>query len=296
MRLRHIEVFHAVMQATSISGAAELLNISQPAASKLLAAAERSLGLLLFQRTSGGLKPTQEAQLLFTETKKVHKSLDDVRRLSQNLKTRSGGVLRVGSIPSLGFSIIPDAVSEFLRLYPQASLSIQTHNSEALSDLLLAQELDVAVAFDPPMRPGVLVTELGRARAVYVGGSAGVSPGATMKLEALIGQRWIGPDTTDPLGSKIFAALDAIGHESGTPAIEVKTYYLARELAERGLGVAIVDEFTARAREPNGVLRYVDPRIDVGISVMTAVSSTSSKARDMLISCLAACLPTQTWT
>jgi DNA-binding transcriptional LysR family regulator len=287
MRLRHIEVFHAVMQAGSISGAAELLNISQPAASKLLSAAERNLGLSLFQRTPGGLKPTQEAQLLFSQTNKVHKSLEDVRRLAQNLQAHPGGLLRIGTIPSLGFSIVPQAIAEFVGACPDASLSIQTHNSEALCDLLLSQELDVAVAFDPPMRPGIAARELARARAAYIGPQRdAVAADGPFRLESLIGQPWIGPDTTDPLGAKIYGALAAMGYESGTPTIEVKTYYLARELADRGIAGAIVDEFTASAGHTGSPLRFVEPQVDVGVSVMTAANSTSSRLRDALIACL----------
>ena len=50
MRLRHIEVFHAVMQAGTISGAAQVLHISQPAVTKVLQHCELQLGLPLFER------------------------------------------------------------------------------------------------------------------------------------------------------------------------------------------------------------------------------------------------------
>ena len=62
MRLRHIEVFHAIMQAGSVSGAAQLLHISQPAVTKVLQHAELQLGLQLFDRVRGKLVPTPEAQ------------------------------------------------------------------------------------------------------------------------------------------------------------------------------------------------------------------------------------------
>ena len=50
MRLRHIEVFHAIMQAGTISGAAQILSISQPAATKVLQHCELRLGLKLFEQ------------------------------------------------------------------------------------------------------------------------------------------------------------------------------------------------------------------------------------------------------
>jgi DNA-binding transcriptional LysR family regulator len=53
MRLRHIEVFHAVMSAGTVSGAAQVLHISQPAVTKVLQHAEAQLGISLFERTKG---------------------------------------------------------------------------------------------------------------------------------------------------------------------------------------------------------------------------------------------------
>ncbi len=61
MKLRHLEIFYAVMTCGSLSRAAEALNISQPAASKALKSAEMKLGFTLFQRVRGKLLPTSEA-------------------------------------------------------------------------------------------------------------------------------------------------------------------------------------------------------------------------------------------
>lgn len=64
MKLRHLEIFYAVMTCGSLSRAAESLNISQPAASKALKNAELKLGFKLFQRVRGKLLPSSEALTL----------------------------------------------------------------------------------------------------------------------------------------------------------------------------------------------------------------------------------------
>ena len=58
MRLKHIEVFHAVMQTGSVSAAARLLHVTQPAVSRTLQHAELQLGFPLFERVRGRLTPT----------------------------------------------------------------------------------------------------------------------------------------------------------------------------------------------------------------------------------------------
>ena len=57
MRLRHIEVFNAVMLTGSVSAAARLINVTQPAVSRILAHAELQLGFALFHRLKGRLVP-----------------------------------------------------------------------------------------------------------------------------------------------------------------------------------------------------------------------------------------------
>jgi DNA-binding transcriptional LysR family regulator len=289
MRLRHIEVFHAVMQAGSLSKAAELLCISQPAASKMLANAEHSLGVALFTRAHGQLRPTREAELLFAETKGLHERLESVRRLARNLSARPGGHLRVGCVPSIGLSLLPEAVARFARQYPEVSLSILTDHTEELCSALLARELDIGIAFAPPVRAGIQAMELGRARLAYLGSSDETpAEGMTFRLADMQPERWIGLDPADPLGALIDRQLREMGLDPRAPAIEVRTYYLARALVDCGAGYAIVDEFTAAAGRENRPLTYIEPELSIGVFSLLPASGTGSHAQQVLIDLLRA--------
>src|SRR5690606_4101492 len=85
MRLRHIEIFQAILQTGSVTGAAGLLNVSQPAASKALQHAEAQLGFTLFRRVRGQLLPTPEARILEQSTARVFEELQRARRLAGGL-------------------------------------------------------------------------------------------------------------------------------------------------------------------------------------------------------------------
>ncbi|MBN3804368.1 LysR family transcriptional regulator [Paraburkholderia sp. Ac-20336] len=289
MRLRHIEVFHAVMQAGSLSGAADLLSISQPAASKMLAQAEHSLGVALFKRLPGGLKPTPEALLLFQETKTLYLSLERVKTLARNLSSHPGGVLRIGCIHSLGLSLIPQAVAAFTRLCPDVSINIRTENSETLSALLLAQEIDVGIAFEPPPKAGIAIEELGRATAVCVGLDDGSANDRTkcVHLEDLDFSNWIGLDATDPLGARINATLASLDKRDISPVIVVKTYYLARALVECGVGFTIIDEYTARGMGGRSSISDIEPAFSIGVSTMTPASTAGTHALKVFVQQLA---------
>src|SRR5690349_18827847 len=71
MFIRQLEAFRATMQAGTVSGAAVLLGVSQPAASRLLGRLEKELNLTLFDRTKGRLAPTPEAQILYDQVERT---------------------------------------------------------------------------------------------------------------------------------------------------------------------------------------------------------------------------------
>ena len=87
MRLRHVEVFHAVYSSGSITAAAKILSVTQPSISKVLAHAEQDLGYALFERVRGTLIPTPEAHRLFNNVATVYQDMEQLRRLARNLRS-----------------------------------------------------------------------------------------------------------------------------------------------------------------------------------------------------------------
>jgi DNA-binding transcriptional LysR family regulator len=110
LNLRQIEVFRATMLTGSISGAAKLLHVSQPAVSRLISTTEQRLGLLFFQRIKGRLYPTPEAQRLFQAVDVVYQGVERVNEVAEDLVGNRMGHLRIACNPSLGQLLIPHAV------------------------------------------------------------------------------------------------------------------------------------------------------------------------------------------
>ena len=95
LNLRQIEVFRAVMITGSIRGASELLFVSQPAVSRLLAHTELRVGFALFQRVKGRLYATPEAKKLFREVESVYAGVQRVNQLARDLGEHREGILNV---------------------------------------------------------------------------------------------------------------------------------------------------------------------------------------------------------
>ena len=247
MRLRHIEVFHAIYNTGSISNAARLLHVSQPSVSKVLSHAEMQLGFKLFLRVKGKLVPTSEAHSLIEGVHKVYQQLNAIKKTSENLKDHTQGHVRVVCMPALGLNLLPLAIEKFHHKFPNVTFAVQTSHYDQLIESLYEYENDLALVFTVREHPSIESTEIGTGELVHVSMKKG-SPGKTgrVTMADIADEKFISISNTGPLGdllSRRFA------EEKSSPAtfIQAQTYYLARSLVARGLGHAILDEFTAAA-------------------------------------------------
>ncbi|STS91448.1 transcriptional activator protein LysR [Klebsiella variicola] len=149
MKLRHLEIFHAVMTCGSLSRAAEALNISQPAASKALKSAEMKLGFTLFQRVRGKLLPTSEAITLFEKAQSIYQDLDNLRLLADNLARDPRAKITLGCLPSLGLSLVPELVTDFYQQNSNLVMTLTTEHTETLARKLDLREIDLALTLQP---------------------------------------------------------------------------------------------------------------------------------------------------
>lgn len=242
-RIRHIEIFYAVMRAGTVKGAADTLHITQPAASRLLQQAEQSIGVTLFQRVRGRLTPTVEAQRLFPEVEQLFGQLDAVRRSAANLRAGSDTVLRLLCVPGLSMEVLPQALGRWNRTCPDVRLTFRTLHSRQIADAIVRREADLGFALEPSNHPAAVDLPIARGRVVCVG--LDLPPGdGPVPLQALADHPLIDLDPSDPIGRQLHMAYDAHGV---APAARITTasYHAAIEMAAQGLGWALVDSWSA---------------------------------------------------
>ncbi|MBW3559202.1 MAG: LysR family transcriptional regulator [Proteobacteria bacterium] len=248
MRLRQIEIFYAVYRAGSISAAARELNVSQPSVSKMLKHTEDQLGFLLFTRVKGRLTPTDEAHALYREVKEVFERLGSLKQTAGNLRARKGGHIRLAVLPALGLGVAPEAIARFRRANPGVTFDVQTLHHDAVLRALYEREADLALAFGPLEHPRLSTLHLGwgELRLLFSEGQIGSAPPDRVDMSVLAGKDYIGSGSTGPV-SDIFAA-ELERHELAVQeVITVGTYYMAVPLVRLAVGMAVVDEFTARS-------------------------------------------------
>ena len=247
MRLRQIEVFHAVYTNGSITSAAVALNVSQPSVSKVLAHAEQQLGYRLFDRVKGKLIPTPEAHQLFGHVRDVYEDVDRLRHVAVNLRDASGGRIRVASTPAFGLEILPTAIASFRQEHPGAIFEVETLHLDEIQDALLESRIDIALVFDPAKRPGIRRDKLATARFFVLAHEKAHFQGRkTLTVDDLGGLPFIGLNSRGPLGKALSEYLKSANVELDIVAW-TETYHVARTLVAAGTGITIADEITARS-------------------------------------------------
>lgn len=284
MRLRHIEVFHAIMQAGTITGAAQILHISQPAVTKVLQHCELQLGIPLFNRVRGKLYPTPEAQRLRIEIDKLNKDLVSIRRLASNLRTGEFELLRLVATPALGVSVLPAAIVQWCNAYAHARCTLATHHTREIISALLLNEADLALSLHDPCYPGIVAEPIASGMMMALCPLNSPEGAVSGPLKAAdICTPLIAIAEGDPLGNLVMGAFESEGIHPQS-RITVQTYQLARSLVEAGAGMTVVDPFTAAAADPSRVqVRVLEPGVPVQLFLLSAVSSPPAQSARRLV-------------
>ena len=145
LNLRQIEAFKAVIESGTVSSAAGILNISQPAMSKLIAHLEEDTGLKLFDRVKGRLAPTERGMRLYEEIDRIFAGVRQVENAVDAIRREEQGQLLVGVMPALSGSFIQQATMSFLKGRANVFCSVQSRSSQWIADWLVTRKLDVGL-------------------------------------------------------------------------------------------------------------------------------------------------------
>ncbi|HAB5395091.1 TPA_asm: LysR family transcriptional regulator [Salmonella enterica subsp. enterica serovar Mbandaka] len=259
MKLRHLEIFYAVMTCGSLSRAAESLNISQPAASKALKSAEQKLGFALFQRVRGKLLPSREALTLYEKAQHIYQELDSLRLLADNLARDPWARLSLGCLPSLGLSLVPEIVTAFYQQNANLVMTLSTEHTEILIKKLSLLEIDLALTLQPCEQGEIVSHPIASVPLVYI--DRDYRQGS-VNIEEIDQRRWISP------GNHSLSNAIAEHRHLSVTRLNVQTYYMATEFVKRGMGCSIADIFSARNNLPPHMIHPLAPAIKVTLCLL----------------------------
>lgn len=149
---RQIEYLRAVAKSQSFSAAAKQCNVTQSTLSAGVKDLEATLGVQLFVRTSREVYLTPEGQVLYEDSHKLFEDMTHFVETAKSFGSQSGGVIRIGIIPTIAPFMIRALYQKMQEKYPDMHIHIHEDVSAALVAQLNARALDIVIlAFPYPI-------------------------------------------------------------------------------------------------------------------------------------------------
>lgn len=161
IELRHLIYFEAVARHEHVSRAAQELAIAQPALSKQIGDLEQSLGgVALFERAGRNIRLTEAGEVFLRYTRVILAQLEAARSEMQDRAGARRGRVIVGAPPTVGVRLLPAALAEFHRRFPDVELHVRQGGTQTLVGFLDAGVVDMAVITLPVGRRELRVEPL----------------------------------------------------------------------------------------------------------------------------------------
>ena len=177
----HLRSFLATAETASLSAAARKLGLTQPTLSRQVAALEKNLSVLLFERVGRGLELTDAGRELLAHVREMGDAAQKVAMTAASQRSDISGEVRITASDINASTFLPKIVLEVRKRAPGLSIEIVATND--ISDLM-RREADIAIRHVRPEQPDLVarlvreVLALGVPRpgqpAVVVGRAAGV--------------------------------------------------------------------------------------------------------------------------
>lgn len=250
---RQIEAFKAIMETASVTAAAASMHVSQPSVSRLLRSLEEVVGFELFERRKGRLLRTPEGVLFYDEVQKYFRNIQRLAHTAADIRALARGQLRLGAFIALAIAITPAAVKRFNRAHPQMHVSCTSAQSRQIVDLIVSRFADLGIVDPVAVSSAVRIERRWQFRCVCaLPAGHPLAASETISVTQLLRESVIGLEreflSRYAPGRRLYDAL------SSELRIQVHQSIAACALVAEGVGVAIVDPFTAMHCVPRGIV------------------------------------------
>lgn len=274
--LRQLEAFRAVARSGSMTRAAQQLDISQPAVSRLLASFSDGVGFGLFERKGGQLVPTQEARFLLREVERLLDGLDQLGRLTLDLSARKAGHLRIACLPGFATSHLPAVLARFLETRPGVTVTLEPDRPERILEWIIGEQYDCGISDGFEGHPAVDCEVIEMRTVCILPRGHALARLPEIGPEDLAGERMIHTRRD----SAFFRALSeafAARKVQMSSLIETRQFTAACLLVAAGAGVSVVSEMDAREYEHRGLtIRPFRPTVPHQLAILRPMHARAS--------------------
>ncbi|HEY1945329.1 MAG TPA: LysR family transcriptional regulator [Roseiarcus sp.] len=143
--LRQIRSFLTVARVKSFTGAASVLNVTQPALTMQIQRLEQALGVTLFDRDSRSVELTRVARDLLPAFERTLQDFDAALDSARDIASQTRGIVRLAALPSVSAGVLPDAILRFRERRPNVMFDLRDVIAGQVLNLVQSEEVDFGV-------------------------------------------------------------------------------------------------------------------------------------------------------
>jgi DNA-binding transcriptional LysR family regulator len=254
MLLETLKVYRDLVDTGSFSKAAELNYLTQPAVSHQIKNLEASLGCVLLSRSPRDLRLTPAGLVFYRTAKRMLQTYDDMTAQLKSVTERLSGSVRIATIYSVGTYAIQDYIRRFIRLHPDAQLSVDYRKAGRVYDDVIRGRADLGIIAYAARRRGLEIIPLHDEEMVLVCHPRHAFASLRrLGLEALDGHDFIAFDDAAPTRAAVDKLLRAHGVKTAVK-LELDNIETIKSAVQAGTGLSILPEATVRNEVRSGKL------------------------------------------
>ena len=271
MDTRRLQAFMKIVDAGSITRAADILHIAQPALSQQVSGLETHFGRPLLIRSKRGVVPTEAGRALYRHAQRILRQIELAEAdVAVSARFPAGhvsvGLAPLSAAPRLGLPLL----LETRRRYPDVLLHLNENTGGVLSEALMTGRIDLALLYGSGPIRGVGFEPVLSEPLVLVQDDA--DPGDTVPVNGLEGLDLLLPSTVHTLRRVVDAALL---RTSTSPSVvgEVESPATLGRAVRAGAGATVLPASVAAALPDAGSLRVrrlVEPELTLTMSLCSS--------------------------
>lgn len=275
------------MTVGTVTGAAELLSTSQPAVSRSLKQLEDVTKMKLFVRTGNRVTPTHEAQLLYEEVDRSFRGLKRISRAAEEIRNLQQGKIHIACAPAFSQGFLVDTVKAFRKSRPGVQTVVTTRQTPTIAELATSQQCDLglaAYAIEPEGTEFEIFTDASEICVLPT--EHPLASKHEITPEDLRGIDFVSLGSIDPYSQRLQRVLEDKDIPT-TNVLEVQNSLMAGEAVAQGLGVTIINPFSAFSlRHRDVVFRRFSVELQFSSSLLRSSFRPTSALVDEFKKCL----------
>ncbi|MBP1844908.1 DNA-binding transcriptional LysR family regulator [Rhizobium petrolearium] len=155
--VRSAQIMLECARRGSLGAAANALNMTQPAITRMLKRLEDSYGVPLFERTTRGVVPTVFGDALLPYAKLVVSEIGNASDVIQQMQGASRGVVRIGGVASVVSGFIITVIREMRKQHPEVQYQIIEDLEDRVLEALKGGTVDIAISPEPYLDDDIVI-------------------------------------------------------------------------------------------------------------------------------------------